>query len=117
MAALYVVAGFSHFVFTRRYMAIVPPLLPAPRALVLLSGAAEIAGGLGVLSPVAGVRRSAAWGLVALLVAVLPANIYMVGAHAKFASIPLWMLWARLPLQLPLLYWAWRYARPTASAK
>jgi uncharacterized membrane protein len=92
-------------------MAIVPEYLPAHRALVLVSGAAEIAGGIGVLMPWPGVRRTAAWGLVALLVAVMPANVYMVTDHVKFSRLPLWAVWVRLPLQGALVWWAWRYTR------
>jgi len=109
MGTLYVAAGTLHFLFTRRYVAIMPPYLPAHRELVLLSGAAEIAGGIGVLAPVVPVRRAAAWGLIALLIAVMPANIYMVTDYQRFANIPLWVLVLRLPLQLPLIYWAGRY--------
>ena len=116
MGALYLTTGALHFLATRRYTAIMPPYLPAHRELVLLSGAAEIAGGLGMLTPVPAVQRAAAWGLVALLIAVMPANIYMVTDHQKFASIPLWAVWARLPLQLPLIYWAGRYTRSQASS-
>ena len=111
MGALYIAAGTLHFLITRRYMAIMPPYLPAHRTLVLVSGAAEIAGGFGVLAPIPAVRRSAAWGLVALLVAVMPANIYMVTGHENFPNIPVWIGWLRLPLQLPLIYWAWIYTR------
>ena len=73
MGTLYVVAGVGHFVATRVYMGIMPDYLPAHRELVLLSGVAEVAGGLGVLVPAT--RRAAAWGIVALLVAVMPANV------------------------------------------
>ena len=111
MGGLYIAAGILHFVATRRYTAIMPNDLPAPRELVLISGAAEIAGGLGVLVPIPPIQRSAAWGLIALLIAVMPANINMATHHADFPSIPAWALWARLPLQLPLIYWAWRYTR------
>jgi uncharacterized membrane protein len=111
MGILYVAAGTLHFLITRRYMAITPPYLPAHRALVLISGAAEIAGGLGVLAPVPILRRAAAWGLVALLIAVFPANLYMVTGHANFPDIPAFVGWVRLPLQIPLIYWAWRYTR------
>lgn len=86
-----------------------PPLLPAPRLLVAISGAAEIAGGLGLLFP--RFRKSAAWGLVLLLLAVFPANLYMAIAHQRFPHFPAWILWARLPLQLPVIAWAWRYTR------
>ncbi|GAC1415725.1 MAG: DoxX family protein [Acidobacteriaceae bacterium] len=109
MGTLYMTAGALHFVFIRRYMAIIPPYLSTPRALVLFSGVAEIAGGAGVLSQDPRIRRSAAWGIVGLLVAVMPANIYMATAHDSFPAIPLWMLWARVPLQLPLIWWAWQY--------
>ena len=116
MGTLYITAGTLHFLITHRYVAIVPPYLPAPRTLVLISGAAEIAGGVGVLLPSRPVRHAAAWGLVALLVAVMPANIYMVTDHERFPGIPLWIAVLRLPLQLPLIYWAWRYARSRRPA-
>lgn len=115
MGILYVAAGTLHFVATRRYMAIMPPYVPAHRTLVLVSGAAEIVGGLGILMPFPAVQRAAAWGLIALLIAVFPANLTMVVDHARFQSIPLWAAWARLPLQLPLIYWAWLYTRPAMS--
>jgi uncharacterized membrane protein len=113
MGSLYLTTGTLHFLHTQTYLAIMPPYLPAHRALIYLSGAAEIAGGLGILTPIPAIRRTAAWGLVALLIAVMPANIYMVTNHANFPTIPLWALWLRLPLQLPLIYWAWRYTRIT----
>jgi uncharacterized membrane protein len=107
LALLFVGAGVLHFVRPETYLRIMPPVLPAPRLLVLLSGAAEVAGGLGLLLPAT--RRLAGWGLLALLAAVFPANVYMVGL-ANELHIPTWVLWARLPLQ-PLLMWAvWRTA-------
>lgn len=112
MGILYIAAGALHFLITPRYMAIMPPYLPAHRDLVLVSGAAEIAGGLGVLAPVPALRRAAAWGIIALLIAVWPANLYMATNPQAFPSIPPWIAWLRLPLQLPLLYWAWLYTRP-----
>lgn len=105
LALLFVGAGVLHFVRPEIFERIVPPALPAPRLLVLLSGVAEVAGGLGLLLPAT--RRGAAWGLLALLVAVFPANVYMVGL-AEALHLPAWVLWARLPVQ-PLLMWAvWR---------
>ena len=109
MGVLYIAAGTLHFLLTPTYMRIMPRYLPAPRELVLLSGAAEMLGGLGVLLPAT--RRPAAWGLVLLLIAVFPANLTLVTDHARFPQVPLWAAWARLPLQLPFLYWAWRYTR------
>jgi uncharacterized membrane protein len=111
MGALYFTTGVLHFVATRRYLAFMPTYLPAHRALVLISGAAEIAGGLGILTPIPAVQRAAAWGLIALLIAVMPANITMLTHHADFPAIPVWLLWARLPVQLPLIYWAWLYTQ------
>jgi uncharacterized membrane protein len=109
LAILFIITGTLHFVTPQSYLKIMPPFLPAPLTLVQISGAAEILGGLGLFVP--SIRRAAAWGLVALLIAVLPANIYMVIDHTRFASIPLWALWLRLPLQLPLIYWARLYTR------
>ncbi|QKG58997.1 DoxX family membrane protein [Hymenobacter sp. BRD128] len=107
LALLFVSAGLLHFVRPEPFLRIVPPVLPAPRLLVLLSGAAEVAGGLGLLLPAT--RRLAGWGLLALLVAVFPANVYMAGLAGRL-GIPAWVLWARLPLQ-PLLMWVvWRAA-------
>jgi uncharacterized membrane protein len=90
-----------------------PDYLPAHRALVLVSGAAEIAGGVGVLLPqsMLPVRRAAAWGIVVLLIAVMPANVWMVQHSERYPGVPLWALWVRLPLQVVLMWWAWRYTK------
>ena len=77
--------------------------------MVALSGAAEIAGGVGVL--LAPTRRAAGVGLIALLAAVFPANLYMARAPERFARIPRWALYARLPLQPLMRWWAWRATR------
>jgi uncharacterized membrane protein len=103
------IAGVLHFAATPAYVRIVPTWLPNATLLVYLSGIAEILGGMGVLYPPT--RRVAAWGLVLLLVCVFPANLAMVTDHARFASVPLWAAWARLPLQMPLIWWAWLYTR------
>jgi uncharacterized membrane protein len=107
LACFFIITGSLHFVLPQVYLKIVPPSLPAPLTIVHISGVAEILGGLGLFLP--STRQAAASGLVALLIAVLPANIYMVVDHSRFASIPLWVLWLRLPLQLPLIYWASLY--------
>ena len=115
MAALYITAGAAHFFLTRTYESIMPDYLPAHHELVLISGAAEIAGGIGILIPQT--RRFAAWGLVILLIAVMPANIWMAQHPERYPGIPLWVLWLRLPLQLPLIWWAWLYTRSKVSGK
>ena len=105
LAAVFVGAGTLHFTSTDAYVQIVPPYLPEPRALVLVSGAAEIAGGLAVLAP--RLRRAGGLWLIALLVAVFPANVQMALDAARFPSIPAALLWLRLPLQAVLIAWVW----------
>jgi len=110
LAAFFIGAGVNHFVMPSAYEQIVPPRLQAEaKRLVLLSGAAEIAGGLGVLLPPT--RRLAGLGLIALLAAVFPANLYMAREPERFHRIPRWALYARLPLQPLMMRWAWRATR------
>lgn len=109
LAVLFLGAGAMHFVAPAAYERIVPPYLPAPHVLVVVSGACEMLGGAGLLFPFS--RRAAAWGLVALLIAVMPANVQMAVDHAHWPKIPEWALWLRLPIQLPLIWWAWLYTR------
>ena len=108
LALLFVGAGVLHFLRPATYLAIMPPALPVPLALVYVSGFFELAGGLGLLP--ARTRRLAGWGLLALLVVVFPANVYMALIHEQL-HIPGWVAWGRLPLQLPLLWWVWRVMR------
>jgi uncharacterized membrane protein len=111
LAALMILAGILHFVVPKGYARTVPRSLPAPFAIVYISGLAEILGGAGLLyEPVA---RAAAWGLVALFVAVFPANVNMAVNRIGFSPKPAnpVVMWARLPLQIPLIYWAWLYTR------
>lgn len=102
-------AGLNHFLSPDVYTGMMPAVLPAPLALVYISGIAEMAGGLGLLPR--RTRKLAAWGLVALFLAVFPANINMalnrlpLGAH----PVPQWALWARLPLQLVFIAWAYLF--------
>jgi uncharacterized membrane protein len=100
LAVIMVIAGALHFLAPAPYVRIVPAALPAPLALVYLSGFFEILGGLGLF--VAATRPWAAWGLVALYVAVFPANLNMAVNHVGFDGPP-WVLWARLPLQAVLI--------------
>lgn len=111
-----VLAGVNHFLSPAPYLAMMPAELPASShlALVYVSGVAEILGGLGLILPAT--RRLAAWGLIALLVAILPANINMAVNQLPLGGtpVPAWLLWARLPLQLVLIAWAFWYTRPDA---
>jgi uncharacterized membrane protein len=107
LGVAFVGAGVNHFVMPRAYQRIVPPSMRdrAPQ-LVTVSGMAEVVGGLGVLLP--WTRRPAGIGLIALLAAVFPANLYMARAPEHFRKIPRWALYARLPLQPLMMWWAWR---------
>lgn len=100
---LYVTAGVLHFRYPGSYVKIVPPFIPDRLTMVYVSGAAEIAGGIGLLLPL--FRRAAAWGLVALLIAVFPANVYMALDRAGAGQTPAYLLWARLPVQFVLIWW------------
>ncbi len=111
LALFFITAGILHFVFPASYLKIMPPWLPWHAALVAISGVCEFAGGVGVLPPAT--RRLAGMGLIALCVAVLPANLQMLlNAHAAGADTG-WqaLLVLRLPLQLLLIYWIWRATR------
>lgn len=117
LAVFFVLAGANHFRVPETYAAMMPDALPAPWALVYLSGVAEILGGLGVLHP--RTRRLAAWGLIALLVAVFPANLNMAINDLPLGErdLPTWALWARLPLQLVLVGWCWMFTRSGTPAR
>lgn len=114
LSIFFIGAGITHFTNPAGFLRIVPPYLPAPLLLVYLSGAAELAGGLGLLIPAT--RRWAAWGLLALLIAVFPANVYMLQTHGAGLPVPVWALWLRLALQLVLMGWVWWSTRPPAKA-
>ena len=103
-AVLFVGAGLNHFRNPGFYVSIIPPSFPSPRLLVFVSGVAEIAGGLGLL--VRPLRRAAGWGLIVLLIAVFPANVYMALQPERF-RLPPWLAWVRLPLQGVLMAWVW----------
>ncbi|MCB9785319.1 MAG: DoxX family membrane protein [Deltaproteobacteria bacterium] len=110
-----VAIGVSHFTDPAPFVAIVPPLLPAPLALVYISGFFEVLGGLGLVPRAT--RRAAGLGLVALYVAVFPANIYMAVADVPMNGqhLPPALLWGRLPLQLVLIAWALWVSRPSPA--
>ncbi len=109
LSLLLVVAGALHFFAPQTYLRMMPPYLPAPLALVYLSGVCEIGLGLGLLWR--RTRRWAAWGVVALLVAVFPANVYMAQANDSVFHLPAWVVWGRLPLQVVLIVWACPHTR------
>lgn len=105
-----------HFVIPDRYSAIMPPWLPYAREMVYLSGLFEIAGGIGVLIP--SLRRVAGIGLIALLIAVFPANIQMLASaiSAGASTLYITLLFLRLPLQPLMIVWIYRAAVRTRAA-
>jgi uncharacterized membrane protein len=110
----FLIGGLAHFAATDVVTSIVPPYVPYPRAAVLVSGAFELLGAAGLIFP--GTRRASGIGLFLLTLAVTPANIHML-QRADLFDIPLWMLIARLPLQVLLLALIlWSTARPSVMA-
>ncbi|MBA3619225.1 MAG: DoxX family protein [Acidothermales bacterium] len=109
LAVLLAAAGVTHFAVPDAYVRILPPALPAPRALVYLSGVAELACAVGLLLP--RTRRVAGWATAALFVVVLPANVQMALDSGDRSLAYQVAVWARLPLQVPLVVWAVSLAR------
>ncbi|MBW4474648.1 MAG: DoxX family protein [Stenomitos rutilans HA7619-LM2] len=111
LAISIITVGIIHFAKPTPFVKIVPPQLPHPLELVYISGFFEILGGIGLLIPLVSV--AAAWGLIALFIAVFPANINMAINNIKLEGIPdnPALYWARLPLQAVLIAWAWWYTR------
>lgn len=110
LAVAIMIVGITHFIRPEQYARIVPPPFP-PLASVYISGFFEILGGIGLLIPLVSV--AAAWGLIALFIAVFPANIYMTLNNIAIEGIPhsqaLYI--ARLPFQAVLIAWAYWYTR------
>lgn len=103
------VVGLLHFLDEPFFVRIMPKALPYPRQLVWISGVCEI--GLAIALAIPKTRRLAGYGLIALYIAVFPANINMVVHPELGGNVPLWALWLRLPLQLVLIVWAWWVSR------
>jgi len=114
LAAFFTLTGTLHFIIPRSFEAIVPPWVPDKSTVVAVSGVAEIAGGLAVLHP--RTRGFSRWWLLALLLAIFPANVHMAVSPEQVKGldlnkIPRWALWARLPLQPLAMLWVWRATR------
>jgi uncharacterized membrane protein len=109
-AAFWLLAGAMHFVMPRQYQAIVPPRIARwKKEVVVVSGLAEIAGGLAILPD--STRRGARWWLLATLAAVYPANIHMALHPEQFPKIPPPALYIRLPIQGLFALLTWRGTR------
>lgn len=107
--AFFIVAGLNHFINTDFYLAIMPPYLPWHLPLVYISGVAEVV--LGALLLIRRWQVIAAWGLIALLIAIFPANLTMALNTELYPQFSPALLWLRLPLQGALIAWAYFYTR------
>lgn len=114
LGLFFIGGGVNHFWHPEPYLTMMPEFLPAPALLIQISGVAEILGGLGVLIPAT--RRLAGWGLIALLVAIFPANLNVALHGWPGVALPAWTLWARLPLQIVLIWWVYRTCLKRVSA-
>lgn len=112
LCVFFVLAGLNHFINPAFYLKMMPPYLPWHLFLVYLSGFFEIA--LGVMLLVPALTRVAAWGLIALLVAVFPANVQMAINPQLYPDLHPLVLWLRLPLQAVFMAWAYWHTRPAS---
>ena len=108
LALFFIVAGVNHFRAPEIYLGMMPPWLPWPVALNVISGVGEFLGGAGLIAPWGWARRWAGWGLIALLVAIFPANLHVAiqGKMPGFNFSPT-VLWVRLPFQAVFIAWVW----------
>ena len=102
-----VVAGMNHFWKPKIYERIIPPYLPSPGSLVIISGIVEMILGFMIMNKNS--QQEAAWGIIILLVLFIPVHIYMLQNEKASMKLPKWILILRLPLQLALMYWAFLY--------
>ena len=114
-AAFFIGAGVTHFTNRGFFTSIVPPYLPWPTVLVYVSGVAEIL--LGALLMLPRMEQLAGWGLIALLIAVFPANVHMALNSSLYPASSPTALWVRLPLQGVLIAVAYRFARSVRRAQ
>ncbi len=110
----FISAGIGHFILPDIFLEIMPPQLPLHLEAVYISGIFEILGGIGVLIP--RFRKMAGYGLILLLIAIFPANIYMASSPDVMPIVPNWIAIARLPFQFVFIGWIyWATARPVSS--
>ncbi len=110
MIALYIAAGINHFVNKDLYLGIMPPWIPWHNTLVLLSGILEILFALLLIFP--STRKIGAWCIIGLLIAVFPANIQTMINYWDGPYLKLFIAILRLPLQIVLIRWAYKFAKP-----
>lgn len=109
LALFMIVGGINHFLTPEFYLRMMPPYIPAPEFMVALSGVIEVALGIALLIP--RTRVLAAWGIIALLIAVFPANLHMYLNQEQWPEIPPIVTLIRLPFQFVFIAWAWMFTR------
>ncbi|HRZ31394.1 MAG TPA: DoxX family protein [Flavobacterium sp.] len=109
MSAIYIIAGFNHFRNPKLYLKIIPPYFSNPKLLNYTSGIAEIL--LGFLLCIPEFTPFASWGIIILLLAIFPANLYMYQNENAGLGLPKWIRLLRLPLQFVLIFWAYHYTK------
>lgn len=107
MAGMYIFAGIFHFIKPKVYLRIMPRYIPNHKAMVYLSGVAEIILGIGLCFAIS--KNLAIYGIIAMLAVFLLVHFYMLSNEKAGAGIPTWVLVLRLPLQFGLMYWAFSY--------
>lgn len=108
LGVVFVLGGIAHFTASETELKLIPPFLPLRREALYITGVFESLGGLGLFAPSVKVRRTSAWGLVALLVIIFPANVYQAVANIQlggFMSTRAYQ-WGRLPFQAVFILWA-----------
>jgi uncharacterized membrane protein len=115
LALFFIGAGVNHFIVTDFYLRMMPTYLPLHLELVQISGVAEVV--LGVLLLVPDQAAFAAWGLIALLIAVFPANVHMALHPEAFPQFGATALWLRLPIQAVLIAWAFWFTGKNRNAR
>ena len=103
----FIFTGVSHFIIPEKFMEMMPPFLPMPLFLIYLSGVFEILGGIGLI--ISKTRKIAAIGLIVLLLAIFPANIYVALNNIQLGGFMNYAVyqWLRLPMQFVLIAWGW----------
>ena len=107
MATIYILAGLNHFRNPKMYVRIIPPFFANPKLINILSGVSEVL--LGILLCFPTTSHFAAIGIVVLLIAIFPANVFMYVNEMAGFGLPKWLLLLRLPLQILLILWALIY--------
>lgn len=110
LSLFYIGAGINHFWHPKGYLDLIPPYFPHHSLLNIISGFAEITGGILIIIPVT--RKIAAYLIIALLIAFIPAHIFLIqqkGCVSNRLCVPEWIAWVRLfPFQFVFMWWAWK---------